>query len=159
MVKTIVSVFWLSGVAVVALIWAVLYGVPGPPNVSVAFVGYANDGLGHWVAECVVSNLSSTAVILQARGLDVQTAEGSAGWDGYRPEITSVLRAGACETFSFCPPMDQSRWRLRVAVYPDAEPLRTIKRTGADALRRVGFKPAYRDMVYCVCSSWTASEK
>ena len=159
------------------LVIQVGFGSPRRPNVSITFLGYANDSTNSRLAKFAVSNLSSSAVTQLAPFLVVERPAGltsvpggsfgfqirtPTGWtapsNGFLPG-NAVLGAGASEVLGFAPPTNEPLWRIHFRVHPDVGATAVIKRKVAYALWGIGLRPTYNMMPSGFDSDWIEGER
>jgi hypothetical protein len=105
--------------------WVAFLPPPGPPNISITFLGYTNDATGTRLARFAITNLNNSTIFAYNPNIEIQSPIEPRDFANYWPvynqwqRLHSKLDEGASTNFTIIPPTNQSPWRLTFYVYPD----------------------------------------
>lgn len=154
--------------------WVAFLPPPGRPNVSIAFLGYANDATGTRLAKIAVTNLNAATIFVYEPRIEIRAPTDSRGYEDYFSGVNcswnSTLDRGASGSFTVPPPTNQLPWRLSFYVYPDRGrgAKNTIKSVVSISCLSVGLWPLFERflpldgafrMPYNIEGDWIKNEK
>jgi len=147
----IAFVAWLGWIA-----WCLLQPPPGPPRVSVRFLGYTNDATGQRLALITITNLSKQQIFAYLPNVQLPAPTEPMGASNYFPNGTNqfqhlhaTLDEGASTTFTVQPPAPPEPWRISFFAYNDFGTVQMVKRIAT----------LHRNMPFTINGDWINADK